>query len=900
VNKRVIGIDLGTTHVVLAEGEVGAPVRVVPLPQLVAAGEIASLPLLPSVLYAPLDSESFPDPWADAPWVVGTLARARGLLAPQRMIASAKSWLSHAAVDRTGPILPWGSPVGTPRTSPVEASTRLLRHVCAAYDAAHPSSPLRRQHVVLTVPASFDPVARELTVEAARHAGLAVRLLEEPQAALYDALATHGEAELAALVASQGSAWVLVCDVGGGTTDLTLFRARRSPDTEALEVERVAVGRHLLLGGDNMDLTLAHRVEARLSPDERLDSTRLAELVLACRAAKEGLLAPSGPQEVPITLLGRGAALVGQTLQTELSASEVEDVILSGFFPEVPRDARPARGGAALVAFGLPYERDPAITRHVASFLARHLPDDGAPLALFLAGGIFNAPPVRERIEGIIGEWLGRPVSALRSTDPDLSIARGAVAYGLALQGHGLRIRSGSPRGYYLGIDADDAKAARAVCVIPRGAPEGERHRVGVRGLSMVVGRPVRFDLYASDVGLHEPGAVVGVDHGELEALAPVTTTFSSSKPAGASLPVELEGELTAVGTLELACVETERERRHRLAFEIRRAKTRPEAPPQSRRAASALPEARAAIDRAFGTGSDSAPPRAVKDLLRELERLLGERTGWPTDVSRELFDALIPGLALRRRSADHERVFWMLAGFCLRPGYGFPGDEGRVAKIARLFAEGVVHKGEARVWQQFFIAFRRVAGGLREKTQLAIRDAIDPWLAPAAVGKKRSKAFRPLATEEMLELASMLERVPPERRAELGAWLLERTWTSRDPRLWRAIGRLGSRMPVYASAHHVVSPAIVSTWLDHLLRERWQEMPAAPRAAFWMARMTGDLARDLPEALRQAVAARLDDAELGRALLEPVPLVDSDRADLFGEALPVGLRLSSVPSSNE
>jgi hypothetical protein len=285
-----------------------------------------------------------------------------------------------------------------------------------------------------------------------------------------------------------------------------------------------------------------------------------------------------------------------------------------------------------------------------------------------------------------------------------------------------------------------------------------------------------------------------------------------------------------------------------------------------------------------------------VKGLIRELERLLGERGGWTTELARALFDTLAPNSRSRRRSAEHERVFWQLAGFCLRPGFGDPLDPARIRDLAPLFAERLAFPQEARSWQQLWIAWRRVAGGLDEALQTEIRDAIDPFLAPSEKKLKKPKNIKPEALDDMLELAASLERVPAARRSELGSWVLERTWTDRDPRLWAALGRIGARVPAYASVHHVVSPSIAERWLDHLLREKWDELPTAAQAAVRLARVTDDRARDISERTRRDVAARLTKMgarpEWVRAVSEYVPVEQEERAAFFGEGLPVGLRL--------
>jgi molecular chaperone DnaK (HSP70) len=912
--KRIVGIDLGTTNTVVAWADPGkdAPPRVFEVPQLVTAGEVEARPLLPSMLYAPIEGETPSDPWGDAPWVVGRFAEKRGGEVPGRLVASAKSWLCHAGVDRSAAILPWGSgeeAPDVPRLSPIDASARVLAHVRRSWDAAFRQHPLAEQEVVLTVPASFDEVARELTVEAAKRAGLSVRLLEEPQAAFYDYMA-RAPGGLEALCADDDDALVLVADVGGGTTDLSLLRVSRGGDGGApFTATRVAVGHHLLLGGDNMDLALAHLAEPRLVPEgTHLDPTRFGQLVLACRRAKEQLLGDAPPESVRVTVIGPGSRLVGGARATDLSRDEVERAILDGFLPRTPRDAKPLRAKTALVAFGLPYERDVAITRHVAHFFARHAEGALGPRALLLNGGVFRAARIADRLADAIAAWGGPPLEILPHADPDLAVARGAVAFGLALAGRGLRIGGGAARGFYVGLGGGDATGRSAICVVPRGAEEAVRHRVEGRTFALTVGRPARFELFASDEASHEAGAIVPLDDDAFEPLPPVVVALGGGQKG--EVKVALEGELTAVGTLELACVETvaragvNEPRRYRLAFELR-AGDAPEPEPGSIAApsrASVAPGARRladaceAVARVFGKNRPEVEPREVKNLVRELERILGERGTWTLETARALFDALIPEPRARKRSLDHERVFWQLAGFCLRPGFGHPLDPERAAAIARLVPEKLTFPDEARGWQQLWIALRRVAGGLDERTQALLRDGLDPLLAPSELKLKKAKGWKPEAPWDLLDLASSLERAPASRRADLGHWILERTWTDRDPRLWAAIGRIGARVPAYASVHHVVSASVAEKWLDHLFREKWAELPSAAEAAVRLSRRTGDRARDISDRLRADVERRL--VALGakeawlRAVREVVAVEEADRTAFFGEGLPVGLRL--------
>ncbi len=927
--RYVVGIDLGTTNTVVAytdlEDERAVRRReatVFSVTQRIAPGENEPRPLLPSALFAPPNAEREE---GDRSWLVGAFARQRGSEVPSRAVTSAKSWLAHPSVDRTAAILPWGlgdEDALSPRISPVEASARILAHLRDAWDRAHAQdakggAPLAEQDVILTVPASFDEAARAYTIEATKQAGLRVKLLEEPQAAFLDWARIVGDEGLRA-IASAGGREVLVCDVGGGTTDFSLLRvARAESDPSGVKVERVAVGDHLLLGGDNVDLAIAHLLEPRLATagEERLSPARFAQLVSIARGAKEQLLARGAElTEVPVTLLGGGSKLVGGARKTMLARAEL-DAILDGFFPPVSRDARAQRARGGLIAFGLPYASDPAITRHLAGFLARHAMSvsEHRELALLLNGGAFHAHAIVERVTRAVASLTAATPRVLEQGDPDLSVARGAVTHGLALRGHGLRIGGGSSRSYWIGLDSVDG-TRRAVCVVPRGAEPGERQIVGNRAFALTLGRTARFDLFAStgQIGrVDHVGDVATISDDDEFVLLPPIVTAVSSREAG-EIPVRLEGALTEVGTLELECVEVDaggstppntRRRRFHLGFELRK-----EAGPESLRRRTArvpedrrLAEAREKVDRAFADGSE---PRDARNLMRELERILGERSGWATTTVRPLFDALRPHIALRRRSVDHERVFWQLAGFLLRPGYGDPLDALRMRAMVPLWEQRLTHPNEPNGWRAFWIAWRRIAGGLEEPTQSRVRDTLDPFLCmngayeqgPDARPRKKPKGVRGEPFDEVLYLASSLERVPVPRRSELGVWILERTWTSQDASLYSALGRIGARLPAYASAHHVIPPRTAEHWLSQVLRADWAAIPTAPFAAVQLARRTGDRTRDVSDAARAEAVERLERTharpEWIRLVREVVEVDEAQRGEMLGEALPPGLRL--------
>ncbi|HEY8091379.1 MAG TPA: Hsp70 family protein [Polyangiaceae bacterium] len=581
MSRFAVGIDLGTTHCAMAvaplDGE-GASPEVVSVPQLVANGAVEARPLLPSFLYFAHAGEGPQSlPWdASRSFAVGEHARARGVDAPSRVIASAKSWLSHPTVDRRAGILPLGAPEDVEKISPVETSWRYLEHLSEAFDARFGGgeAALASQEVVITVPASFDASARELTVEAALAAGIEkLTLLEEPQAALY------------AWLLAMGDRWrkdvrpgdvLLVVDVGGGTTDFSAIHAVEKDG--ALELVRVAVGDHILLGGDNMDLALAHHVRQKLEAEGKaVDRAQQASLVHTCRGAKERLLADGALASAPIALASRGASLVGATLRTELTRGEVTALLVDGFFPVVPSDARPTtRARAALAQLGLPYASDPAVTRHLATFLARQAgavervgggraPKLLHPTALLFNGGVMKATALRTRLVETLDAWLeddGAPrIRVLDGADLDLAVARGACAYALVRRGRGLRIRGGTARAYYVGIEGAVPAVpgleppVSAMCVAPFGMEEGTDARLPAHELGMVVGEPCTFRFFGSSVRREDrPGTMLDDWKADgLEELPPIEVTLpAEGRRDGDVVPVRLRSQVTEVGTLLL------------------------------------------------------------------------------------------------------------------------------------------------------------------------------------------------------------------------------------------------------------------------------------------------------------------------------------------------------------
>ena len=581
---RILGIDLGTTNSALATASDTEPATAHDITQVVGPGEVAARPTLPSFLLLPTEHE-VPATQLQLPWsaglryAVGTFARERGAELPQRLVSSAKSWLCNPAIDRTSQVLPFRGAQreldeameGGERVSPVNASARYLAHLRAAWDDAHPDEPADEQEVLVTVPASFDPVARELTVVAAREAGFdKVTLLEEPQAAFYAYLAARGEAWRKDL--KPGDV-VLVCDVGGGTTDFSLIEV--ADDGGALSLERIAVGDHILLGGDNMDLALAAIVGRDLG--KPLDALQQRALVHACRAAKEQLLSAKPPKSVQVSILARGSKLIGGTVKATIERETAEAMLVDGFFPVVGADAKAERRRAGgLRELGLPYAHDPAITRHLAEFLGRF---GKMPTAVLFNGGVMKAQKLRTRIIELLRAWAGREVTVLAGADLDLAVALGAAHYGQVRRGKGIRIRGGTARAYYIGIESampaipGFAPPVKALCVAPQGLEEGSTVELPDDELGLVVGEMSAFRFFAAATRADDTaGALVDADASGMVELDPVEklVDVEGTRKPGDLVPVRLEAHVTEVGTLELWCVARDGAGRWKLEYSVR------------------------------------------------------------------------------------------------------------------------------------------------------------------------------------------------------------------------------------------------------------------------------------------------------------------------------------------
>jgi molecular chaperone DnaK (HSP70) len=885
-----IGIDLGTTNSALAYIDAAQaqdtdfpPVGIFETPQLVAAGRIEPRRTLPSFLFL---EDGQP---------VGVYARDQGAIVPTRLVHSAKSWLSNPDVDRTAKILPWDSQETGRVLSPVEVSARFIGKFREEWDKAHPEAPLDAQDLVLTVPASFDEEARELTVMAARDAGLErLTLLEEPAAAFYSWISSHLAESRKRLFDGQV---VLVCDVGGGTSDFSLIRITRQGDL--VDFTRTAVGKHLLLGGDNLDLTLAWLVETKLNT--QLSIRQRSGLRRQCSAAKERLLNDPELKSADIAIAGTGSSLIGRSLKSAILREEALELALEGFLPFTGRGEPPQEEKRSLFReLGLPYVSDPAVTRHLNAFLE---PTGQVPDAILFNGGFFIPRILRERVADVMGRWYGRRPEILENSELDLAVARGAAYYSYVRStGSGILVRGGLPRTYYIGLGEPREGKFPAVCLVPRGAEEGAAVEIDNDALQLVANRPVSFRLYSSLTRQGDQLAdVVEFASGdpELHGHAPLNAVIRFGNKAEERLiPVKLGARLTEIGTLETWCESKIGDNRWRLQFELRK-----EAAKQAveRKAAAVVSEQALAaslesIQIVFSPNAKS--PIAPEELPARLEQTMGlGRNSWPLAAIRKLADVFLANAAGRKKSPAYEIRWLNLCGFCLRPGFGYPGDDFRIEAARKIWQGGLTYGNQAQNEIDWWIFWGRVAGGLNRNQQADAYQRLSANLLPR--GGQKPPRINASLLREMWRAASSLELLPIGTKTELGDALAKRVKAGdfKESELW-CLSRLGARKLFYGPINLVVPAATATRWVEALIK-----VPGAGEALATMARRTEDATRDLPAATRETVKRKLEalpHSERLLAILEGEEEDDRALGRIFGEELPSGLVLAEAPEGTE
>lgn len=927
--RYLVGIDLGTTNSVVAYCEndtdlKNCPIKLFHIDQLVGPGEVARRPQLPSFRYHPageqVQASDLQLPWGsslvegDFPHaIIGEWARNLGAQVEGRQVSSAKSWLSHQGVDRKQAILPWAGSDHTEKISPLVASASYLNHMRLAWNFHHPSFPLEQQEVVVTVPASFDESARKLTLEAAQLAGLPdVLLLEEPQAVFYD---WYSRTQDDAAEKLKNVPLVLVCDVGGGTTDLSLISAQSGEN--GLSLNRIGVGEHLMLGGDNIDLALAHITEQRLNGKQKLSAARLSKLIQQTRHAKERLLVANASDSAKITLLGSGSKLLGGAKSVALSKEEVQSIAIDGFFPLTSFTELPSQRQRAMVEFGLPYVSDPAVPKHIAAFLHQHQEqarqaqslstNNTIPVGLLLNGGVFNSPLIEKRMIEILEQWKGSPITLLHNPHPDFSVALGAVSYAKARRGAQLKIGGGVARSYFLQLTENGKD--KAMCLLAKGTEESQEIRLTSRRFDLTLGEPVRFNLLTTTHDTVHPntpiknGLLTNVNTDQFSPLPPYVSslqgddTIALAENQKQKEEVFLASQLTPVGTLRIECVSTHDEhKRWLLEFEVRQSTSHDLASPVN--AHPKLGQALEFIAQLYSANRANKDDKAIKRINKDLESLLGARDDWDFATLRSLFDVIIKGKKRRRRSDLHEKHWLRLAGFSLRPGFGDAVDEWRIKQLWELFQQGIQSKDQ-QTWSDWWTCWRRVSGGLDQEQQEQLLAAIAKYLHPGAHRNNKADSDALLnGYDAMVRLSASLEHLEVEDKVLLANWFISRAQNSTDYRQshWWAVGRLASRSLFYGSAHKVIPRAQVEQWLEKLLVLDWKQDQMLVFAVVMMCRMTGDRLLDISDAMRERVLDKMSGLkcpQTWRTLVTEVTSLDQGETKrLFGDSLPNGLRL--------
>ena len=924
--RYTIGIDLGTTNSVLAyldteaASETGRSSVIMPVLQLDGPGTVSESLLLPSFVYLLTEQErrntGFVLPFGGsgrAERVNGRFARSQTAVAPGRVVASAKSWLCHGGVDREDQILPWKSIEVTPdqKLSPVSAAAAYLRQLREVWEytlgRTEARSAFADQCITITVPASFDEAAQRYTLQAAQEAGYpeSVMLLEEPQAAFYYWLEQHGSvsALLAHLPALQnGPQVVLVVDVGGGTTDFSLFKIDPLSSGAAVpRIQRLVVGEHILLGGDNMDLALAHVLAAKLgAAPKEFSRGQWGNLLYQARDLKERTLGlDQVSEECRFSVLAESAGLFASVRSGSIRRSEVEEVLLEGFFPFCEALAQPQRSSSGLQEWGLPFAVDSGITRHLAAFLRGHEVD-----AVLFNGGALKPVFLQERLLKLIESWQGgRKVAVLRNPDLDLAVAHGAANFGWVVRKGSGRIQADYPRSVYIEVVGRERDAeAQLLCVLSKGAQLGQRVALAGCNLKLLVDQAARFQAYTA---LLRPGdqvgAVVAYNEREFHRL-PALQTFipfrgGFKKRAGVEVDVALEAGVSETGRLELGCtiLNENESKRFALEFDLQRQS----GPTQAQvEAGSVLTVSEARVQKAkeqilalYGRASAVMPQVPPKSLMRELEGILGHvKADWDTNLCRSLWEPLSQGVTRRQRSLEHELSWLALAGYILRPRYGAELDPLRISELWRVHELGLAFRSERSAFTQWCILWRRVAGGLNREQQRALFDEVLPMVQRKGV--ENAEAVRLMASLERISETSKF------RLAEvLIARISDRSSKSAEHYYW-SLGRVGSRQPLYANLYTVVPAAGVSSWFERLERLDWgdPDYRRLNEVFAQAARRTGDAERDLPEEWLLRILDKLQKSKAsGRqlALLRDVCTFEfEERSKLFGETLPVGLRL--------
>lgn len=925
--RYIVGIDLGTTNSCVAyidTQESKLSVKSFKIPQLVASGSIDSLPTLPSFCYLAASNEfsleTLKLPWShlQQSFFIGSFAKKQGAKVPTRLIQSAKSWLCHSAANRRDKILPIEASDEALRISPVEATARYLSHIRAAWNemmakASHDAE-FDNQEVVLTVPASFDEVARSLTVEAAKKAGFVqMTLLEEPQAAFYSWIAQH-ESQWEAIL--KPGSQIVVCDVGGGTTDFSLIEVVES-DSQ-LSFRRMTVGDHLLLGGDNMDAAVANFLEEKfIDKGQELTVTQRHQLFHEARAAKEELLSTNGSESYRVLLHGEGSSVVKGTISTEITKEELQHLLLTGFFGSYSwEEALKLNKTGGFRSMGLPYENEPSISKHLAHFLDDNGKDSTPirPDFILFNGGTMTPSLFQNALVENLSTWFpDKPLKVLKSFHLDLAVARGAAYFGKARRGLGVKIGGGLARGYYLVLETKDQSGKidqKALTLMPKGSEEGQLFESS-KTFMLTPNSPVSFQLCTSHVRLHdEIGDLVEIKSEEMHFLPPINTILRFGKKQAAGqvqekIPVHLLITLTAIGTLEIGLKSLKTAHHWALEFQLRSASGQDnQIPAISKRDADQtfdmeyLKDVKALLGRVYGPEQGTIKPVQLTEKLEELLEM--SRREWPTSVMRGIADILLKFEQQRKISPEHSERWWNLVGFTLRPGFGYALDDFRIKELWKIILSDFKTSLSQELQIHMWICYRRIAGGLNKGQQMQIANNLMTALFSKRSGKievgnkaelySYSEKIRALAAMELLDITAKIK---------IGNALVLRLLSGEGTgaEFW-ALGRIGARHLMYGSIANVVPSNVCEDWVNKILHVVCKDETHAVFLFEQLARKTEHRELNLSNSTIEKILEKFSGSSyyqrLQDLLLKESRLTQSEQDQIFGERLPPGLLLET------
>lgn len=920
----IIGIDLGTTNSAVSYVDVRSLtndistgrvkienknlIKVFSVTQLTGYGEFTKLPILPSFLYIPgeydISKGSLKHPWAKREDLfTGSFARDYGSKIPSRLVSSAKSWLSNTNADRKAKILPWGSK-GIEKISPVNATSEYLLHIRNAwnYFVKDEDGFLENQMVIITVPASFNEEARKLTLEAVRIAGFgeSIILLEEPLAAFYHWLINH-EDNWQNLVAPEDL--ILVCDVGGGTTDFSLITLKKSEGSP--KFERIAVGDHLMLGGDNIDLALAKVVESKFKLKSNLTSDKWKTLCHRCREAKERILG-LGETIVRITLKGEGRSLIAGTLTAELNRQDVEGKIFEEFFPFIdPDENLDIDCGKIINDFGLPFEKETAITKHILSFLEKHRVDVKARLSkksmpdfILFNGGTLKPDIVQKRIREAIGKWFGVTESEfpqiLENKAPELAVGIGAAYYGLVKMGQGVKVGSGSPRSYYIGISVKNEKNSKAVCIVERGLDEGTIIDLADIKYEVRTNEQVAFHLYSSSYRSGDKaGMIISLDD-SFSSMAPFQTVIKFGKAGQRkAIPVTIGAKYTEMGTLSIYCQSEVSTHKWKLEFQLRDQEKPIDATEAEVYDEALIKKVCDKINQVFSERSETTGD-GLRTITKSIEEIVGQKKfSWPLSFLRKIADSLIIIENVRKCSPEHEARWINLTGFCMRPGFGDAFDKIRVTQLWKIYLSGLNFKKFPQSRLEWWIFIRRIAAGLNAGQQRQFFQEVSAFLV-----RGRNKERLPLQeeTELWMVMGNMERLLIKDKIFLVRSILLQLKPGKKLENLFWTLSRMGARELLYGSIDRVVPAEEVMKWIEQIMEIDWQKNDPVENMVVQLSRKTGDRTRDIVEESRRKIIEWLESRKAKesyiKTIIEKIEIAKDERNVQFGERLPVGLAL--------